>query len=133
MIRVNIQGYNLDVLLERCVHRCFSESAVGKTAIARIALDDPGYQGFVRLCSKKSDYERLLSEEYVQSENEILVLDRVDFFGCDVLWRFIEQHSNDCILVDAKTLWLAHVDYLYTFYTMSVNKLVVRDTVTRGM
>ena len=131
MMILNLKGYRLDVKLVKCVHRCTASSATGKTAMAKIALSDVAYSGTVKLCNRQADYDSLLKNGYIQESNEILLLDRFDLFANDELWKFIEKHSSDCILVDAKNTWLADVPYLDVFHTITIDKLTVRDNKTR--
>ena len=107
---------------------CDESSAIGKTALAKIAKSDPSYPYQIILLDKKEDYDLFITRGLITTENTIVVFDRMDLLGTREVWNKLCTLENTCVLVDAKGLWLSPVKYKWAKFKWEGKVLVVRDT-----
>lgn len=125
---MKIKSSRLDIDIDRCIHRCDNFSAIGKTALAKIAKSDPSYPYQIILLDKKEDYDLFLARGLITTENTIVVFDRMDLLGTHAVWDKLGTLENSCVLVDSKGLWLSPVKYKWAQFRWEGKVLVVRDT-----
>ncbi|WP_432627151.1 hypothetical protein [Brotaphodocola sp.] len=124
---MKIKSMRLDIELDRCIHRCRESSAIGKTALAKLAKSDASYPHQIILLDKKEDYDLFLEHGLITNENTIVVFDRMDLLGTQAVWDKLRTLKNSCVLVDAKRLWLSPVKYKLARFTWEGKVLTIRD------
>lgn len=66
---MKIKSARLDIELDRCIHHCDEFSAIGKTALAKIAKSDASYPYQILLLDKREDYDLFLTHGLIMIEN----------------------------------------------------------------